>query len=829
MSFRPTVFALSAGVALSACVLDNAPDASGDAQLAAEEASEPGHASAALLSTAPFVSGHVVVIAPPEAAPVTSPVGTGWSGIPGLAGAVNTQAANSNLAITLSAEMFGSRAARVRALVDGQPADPEYVDFKSEGAGFDEVRSFTFVKANMPPGQHIVDLQWQTSNGQPTQMRDRSLVIESGATSDFPARMSVAAAKGLVVTTSTTGVDIPGLATTAEAPNGGSFQVTFSADLSASNGKGYAQIVVNGVVQREVVVAEQGDGLSLGARRYTFAVPASWAGPVDVRVRYRVDPGASLWVRERSLAVAANQWSSAAGGAVISDYDWNPSLITSTTYSDLQTLGFTTEGYSSTVAIDVSAQARVEGGRLFLRALVDGKAVQPSNVTFVQADPMFRANSFVFTFENLPAGSHSVTVQTAVDQGARAYIADRSVRVVDAPREGASFVRPFKGLRPGQRTFRTAVICFDPVRPGHERPTEEQLRNMFEGNDGGQSVRGWYDENSDGRAVAGQVLYLGCGDNWYTAPAEHQGNWYWDHGAYELMWQEAIRAADPDFNFHAYDTNHDDRITADELVVAVVRPQSNPYGTIRGTSVAVDGNSTALKFTVADLYLSALQSARRENVGLTAHEFSHAVLGTQDLYSSCPAEYDPGYYSIMAAHWRATHLDPLNKIKSGFVEVGAVSMPGWGNLTYAMPSVELGHEVTVLYDPRRGDGEYFVVENRMGSPAGVPNYDASLGNSVVVWHVIEDQNIADNYPASTPGCTGGRIPIRKLAVLSTPESAHELKWADGTSARFRVTLRGSPGGSTIPAGDQTNVQLERIPLVVRPIFDGPRRPIALEP
>jgi M6 family metalloprotease-like protein len=834
MSIRRSISALSASVALSACALDaSAPDPSTDPTLAAEEATELGATTDSLLSTGVFVSGHVVVVAPPEAAPVTSPAGTGWSGIPGLAGAVNTVGATSNLALTLSAEMFGTHGVRVRALVDGVPADPEYVDFKSDNAGFDEVRSFTFVKANVPPGQHVVDLQWQTTNGQATQIRDRSLVIESGATANFPARMSVASAKGLVVTTSTTGVDLPGLATTAVAPNGGSFQVTFSADLSASNGKAYAQIVVDGVVQREVVVAEQTTGLSLGARRYTFAVPATRVGqPTDVRVRYRVDPGASVWVRERSLAVSANLWSSDAGGSVIDDFDRNPSLITSTSYSDFQTLGFTTVGPSSTVAIDASAQARVEGGRLFLRALVDGKATQPSNVTFVQADPMFRANSFVFTFENLPAGNHQVQLQTAVDQGARAFIADRSLRVANAPREGASFVRPFKGLRPAQRTFRTAVICFDPVRPGHARPSLEQLRNMFEGNDGGQSVRGWYDENSDGRTILGQVLYLGCGDNaWYTAPAAHQGNWYWDHGAYELMWQEAIRAADADFDFHAYDTNHDGRITPDELLVSVVRPQSNPYGTIRSTSVAVDGNSTALKFTVADLYISSLSYARRENVGLTSHEFSHAVLGTQDLYSSCPAEYDPGYYSIMAAHWQATHLDPMNKLKSGFVAANAIAMPSWGNVTYAMPSVELSYEVTVLYDPARGDHEYFVVENRMGSAAGVPNYDSPLGNSVVIWQVIEDQSIADSYPPSTPGCTGGRIPIRKLAVLSTPESSYDLKWADGTSARFRVTLHGSPGGSTIPAGDRTNVQLQRLPLIIRPpIFELPTRPIAtLEP
>jgi M6 family metalloprotease-like protein len=808
MSTRSMFSMLSAGLVFAGCALDLDPGAS---EATPPEEVELGESESALLSSTPFVSGHVVEIAPPEAAPINSPAGTGWSGIPGLAGAVHTEA-NSNLAMTVSAEMFGKQGVRVRAVVDGVVAEPEWVEFKSDDAGFDDVRSFTFVKRAVTPGQHVVDMQWQTTDGEPTQMRDRSLVIESGSTDTFAARLAVAAAKGLEFTSSSTYIDLPGMAASVVAPNGGSLAVTFSADMSATNGKAYAQVVVNGRVEREVVMAEQGTGVSLGAKRYTFAVPARSTGPSDVRIRYRADAGGIAWVRERSLTVSANLSTSDAGGAVIADFDQNPTVRTSTAYTDLQTLNFSTSTPSSSVVIDASTQAKVSGGRLFLRALVDGKPVQPGNVTLVQAEPLFRASSFAFTLDNLPPGAHEVKVQTAVDQGATAHVADRSLRVAHAPREGASFARPFKGMRPAQRTFRTAVICFDPVRPGHARPSLEQLRNVFEGNDGGQSVRGWYDENSDGRAVAGQVLYLGCNDNqWYTAAAERQGNWYWDNAAYELMWQDAIRAADPDFNFHSYDTNHDDRITPDELVVAVVRPQASPYGTIRGT------NATPLRFTVADLYLSAVPSERRNNVGLTSHELSHAVLGAQDLYSSCPREYDPGYYSIMAAHWRATHLDPLHKLKSGFVAANAVAMPSFGNLTYAMPSVELGHEITILYDPARGDSEYFVVENRMGSPAGESNYDAPLGNAVVLWHVIEDQSIADRFPASTPDCVGGRIPVRRLAVLSTPETAHNLSWADGTSARFRVKLRGTPGGATVPAADRTNVQLERL----LPVFERP--------
>src|SRR5688572_22356152 len=102
MSTRSMFSMLSAGLVFAGCALDLDPSAS---EATPPEEMELGESETALLSSTPFVSGHVVVIAPPEAAPINSPAGTGWSGIPGLAGAVHTEA-NSNLAVTVSAEMF---------------------------------------------------------------------------------------------------------------------------------------------------------------------------------------------------------------------------------------------------------------------------------------------------------------------------------------------------------------------------------------------------------------------------------------------------------------------------------------------------------------------------------------------------------------------------------------------------------------------------------------------------------------------------------------------------------------------------------------------------
>ena len=103
------------------------------------------------------------------------------------------------------------------------------------------------------------------------------------------------------------------------------------------------------------------------------------------------------------------------------------------------------------------------------------------------------------------------------------------------------------------------------------------------------------------------------------------------------MWQDALHAADADVDFHAYDTDHNDILSADELLIAVVRPQNDPYGTLRTTSTPVDGNPTPMTFNILDMYFSSFPSNQLWNVGTTSHESSHAVLGAVDLYGVCAA------------------------------------------------------------------------------------------------------------------------------------------------------------------------------------------------
>lgn len=760
-----------------------------------EEEADTEAYPAELSVTGPTPVGDVTVVAPPEAAPVTGAI-TGWRAVPGLSGAIQSASASS-LAITVTAEMFGTAGAYLRARVDGQLTGVSPL-FMAPGQGRDDTRAFTFIVPNVAAGQHTVEIEWHTATSSVApQMRDRSLTMRSAQSAAGQGRLAVnQSATSMVVSPSGYSV-IPGTTATLTTAQAGPLAVTFSSDADVASGRLFVQVIVNGVLISDVLLAEAGGFARRAARSFTFVTPTIVPGTHTVELRARAEGGAAT-IFGRTVSVSSAPTWTAQGGMTAAGFQGAPTNITSTAYIDLPNLttSFTTSPGATTAVVETGGEVQVQGGRLFLRVLVDGVPARPGNVNLVQNEPAYRAQSFSFTLDNLTPGFHSVRVQAAVDGGASAWLGDRFVRVHHARRSGAAFVQPYGSMRPKDAAFETLVVCFDPLRPGHLRPTKAQLQNMFEGTDGGKSSRGWWAEASNQRVRSGLVRYLGCDDNnWFVAPPGRQGTWYWDNGAFELMWQDALRAADPSFDFHARDTNLNNRVDPDELLVAIVRPQTDPYGTTRSTSLSLDGVASPMSVHVSDLYLSSVTGNRTWGVGLIAHEFSHSLNAAQDIYGPCPPETNAGSFSVMSWHGNATHLDPWHKLKSGFVTPDAIAIPTWTTQTLSLPAVERGnHEVTVLYDPARADREYFVIEARLGSD-GTPTYDQPLGNNLVVWHVIEDAatRAAFPFPAPDPGC---RIPVRFMRSMSAVGSTYDLVWADGTPASIRVALRSAVGATT---------------------------------
>ena len=761
---------------------------------------------------------------------------TSGTPVPGLSSGVASTEGD-NLEIAVSAEMYQKGGSVwFRALVDGEAAEPSDVMFKTGSVEFDGVRSFTFVKKAVKVGQHLVEIQWRT--GTAAKIRDRTLTVYSASPFIGRDHLAVATAPSGpdIEKKNSTYEDIPGMAATLNAPVQGTIAVTFSAEASASSGELMVRALLDGSAFGVTTFCEGGDPNRGGTRSFTFTKSPVSAGTHEVKLQWKSTRG-TCRLGDRTMAASAAHNSAQSTAAVTTSSA--RILKQAGVWTDLQSVPVTALDPVSTLAVTFSADVHSDKGRLFLRVLVDGVPASPGDVTLIQGGTKWRAASHSFIVKNLQAGRHQITVQGMVDPSTRALVRHPSTRALWKRRSGSDFVQPFLGMAPLVRTYRMLVIGFDPMRPGHDRPPFAMIKATFEGAgivisdpvvtlaaakgpgtvDEGPNVRGWLAENSGGVARLGEVRYVGCLDgNWYVAPPARQGNWYWDTGAFEQMWKDALAAADADVNFHSYDSDHNNVLETDDLLVAIVRPQSGPYGTLRRTTAVLDGEPAPLTVPVLDLYLSARPEGFLSGVGVSCHELMHLIGGTVDMYGVCPA-ISAGYYSIMDAHWQATHLDPFEKMKNGMVQPIAIELTTQQTATVTLPSVERHRQILLLHDVAHAGSEYFIIENRFPGASPFENYDAPLGQgALVVWQIFEDRNLVE----TTVVCQGDPRFIRRRAVLTKPSQFIDLAWADGSSAGFRVS-------APKPNAEQAEVRLVRLPTVQPPTTTAARRPAAKRP
>ncbi|MFX0204590.1 MAG: tetratricopeptide repeat protein [Candidatus Hodarchaeota archaeon] len=204
------------------------------------------------------------------------------------------------------------------------------------------------------------------------------------------------------------------------------------------------------------------------------------------------------------------------------------------------------------------------------------------------------------------------------------------------------------------------------------------------------------------------------------------------------------------FDLKTYDTNNDNIITCDELVVVIVYPQNSTAGYER-TVYPKPGSNSAFKVGsiswalhsdpgVAEVY--SYDFSTRIDIGLTAHELAHIIIDAEDLYENkdtLPATngWDPtvpGLFSLMDNHRDHPHLDPLHKIEKGkWLNPIVVKKDGY----YKIRAVEKYKDVYKLHDPNSHKGEYFLVENRQKS-----GYDSHVPGSggLAIWHIDESRS-----------------------------------------------------------------------------------------
>ena len=730
----------------------------------------------------PKATSDLAVVAPKELAPVTNSPGT-WAPVPGLSTTVFT-APGANLAATVSAEVYTTHNVWFRVLIDGAPSSPGDVVFRMAGADYDGVRSFTFGREGLSAGKHVVQVEWFSGVGEPARVRDRTLSVNSEAAGD--GRVAhVAAESAFLTKTTSVWEDVPALSRTVNLATASNLKMTFSGNTFTGTGRFFARALVDGVPADDVLFEDR--GVVGGARSYAFWRPNIAAGSHTIRIQWYSE-GGTIQLADRALTVYASP------SLVGTNFQGGPDPVTSTSFVDIANASpsFTTTAASSDVDVTVALEHQANHDRTFLRALIDGVPTGPSDVELSTNVGPIHAQTYSFVAKNIRPGTHTVRVQAAVDAGSTAWIGDRTVTVVAKKRVGTDFGQPYVELAPRVGAVPTVAICFDPQRPEHPKPSAAYLRGVHEGTDGGTNVQAWYRENTGSQFGFAPPTYIGCNDaGWLSPPPGRTGNWYWDTGNFPLMWHDALTAADPFFNFKAFDRNGDNAITGDELVVEIIRPQNQGDGFNRTGSATLDGVNMNVR--VLDLYLSSLTDTphRLTNVGLLAHEGAHDILGAADMYWGSAQR--PLWYSVMDQHFNANHFDPFHKLKSGFVTPGLVEVNGLTTTTVPLASVETHREVTIVYDPARGDKEYFILENRWG---GV--YDANLpAQGVAVWHIVQDQATFDAFPppfTGDPASAGewGRKGVRLLGVLSAAGQSRTLSYADGTAAGLRITVKEGP-------------------------------------
>jgi M6 family metalloprotease-like protein len=369
---------------------------------------------------------------------------------------------------------------------------------------------------------------------------------------------------------------------------------------------------------------------------------------------------------------------------------------------------------------------------------------------------------------------------------------------------------------------RVLVVLFD-THCGDPRTSPDDVERTAFGPD--PSVRGFFRENSGGAFAITEVATLG----WYDA--DQPCAYYLPGSTGHDKMGAALRAADPDFNFAAYDTDHDGTLEPSELGIVFIHPgHAGGLGRF-GIKDPTQPNASAGPLVLDGVKIpdgSEMGVGIPPNLGVVAHELSHLLLGLPDMYP-CHKHVEglddcfftptaPSQYSLMDGTYQGTHIDPFNKLKLGWARPRLVFRPG----RYTLPDIETRHRVLVLLDPRRGMHECFLVENRYRGTS----YDANLADQGLgVWHIMEDSAVYDSAPppptVSTThwGLLGsgnwGRKAIRMVRPVLTesafqdylalwdgndyplvsadPDPQHSsLRWGNGKPSGFALHHLGMP-------------------------------------
>ena len=741
------------------------------------------------------------------------------------------------LQISVSVGVSGKGSVYLRALMDGQAAEPSDIELFLAGAATTSERSFTFIVPRVAAGFHLVRIQWLS--GDSYTAHGRSLAVRS-----VPQNPNVATAQ-LQYAVPASGPlihiapgfkghwsTIPGLVAGIYTPRKTNMQITFAAEMFVGSTRFIARALIdNATPVPGDITMEQQDHRSEGTRSVTFSADNVPAGAHFIAIQWYCDSGGDIAVGDRTLSVyAVDATRSLPDGGISSFYyEGAPETATQT---DWQTLRAGVVDTGKTAASGVTISVSLEhlqsagSGDVHIRAIrPDGTVLDPPEY-ILDKEPSFNTQTMQFATKDFPAaGWQFYLIQYKVDSGVTAQFRDHSIVSGAVRRTGADFAQaqPYQSnLYPHQGSFNVLTICLDPMRPGQPPLTDDVVSHVVDGSDGGFSIRGLYSEMSDGRWRMGSHTILGCGTpTFYHPPPEHQGTWYWDNGRFDLMRQDAIAAADADFQFKPFDLDGDGRVMANELDINICIPQTSTFGQAEEMGTyQVDG--TTLKIETLDCYFGP-NSDRNLAVGTIAHENSHQTLNAYDLYGpEIPPM--PDKLTLMGDTNQPIHLSGYEKLHHGWIAPSVIDVTQWTTQTVRLDPIETSQQAILIYDPTRGHDDYFLIENRSTSTTlGITNYDSNIVGSagLVLWHIVENPALLNPnipppvpcqpvWPLATSGCVDPALWAQRLATFKwvaggiqnwgsiVPGQATPLVWSDGAAANMTVSgVNGDPSLVTI--------------------------------
>ena len=720
-----------------------------------------------------------------------------------------------NACIGISAESNATTGKRlfVRAVIDGVPASPSDVVFCSESSSWSRMFQFS---ATIAKGIHRVTFQTKVDGGGTASFGDRSMWV---ITAPLLVNIVAPASGPVLTTTSSTWEDIPGLSLNITMPATGPLYLSFSGEVLTDDGKrGRLRALVDGTAGSpgDVIVAND---LIMGVRGMTFTFPSVAAGSHAVQVQWSVDAGGTAYMGDRSLAVIASDPSLLAagrGGVISTSAPSGPDIVTtSTTFTNVQDLAVDILVPDNAVlAIQFQGETELNGGRMFMRATIDGIPCSPSDVGLAYQAGFGGTSAATFIQKGVAGGMRHVALQWCVDPTRTGYLGDRNLTVVALPCAGPDMTAAFGGLTPVTGTVPLLVLLWDPQRTTDPAPALGTITNLIHGT--APSVADYFTVNSRNKFQISNAGIFG----WF--PADRPASSYWaaedpadaDQDGFTSghvrKWWEAISKADVSFDYSAYDANGDGVLDPKELGIVVVIPQNGAFGSVRVPAarqyptwqpLVVDGVRIPL---IAEVYAGS-----PPNLGAFAHELSHLFLNLPDLYFTFFQPYAAGQYSMMDVCYIDSHLDPVQKMRLGWLQPTIIRRSG----SYVISPIESGGEACVLLDPGHSVKEYFIVENRKKHVA----YDSQIADSgLAVWHIMEDPAVYGALPApagvsvsdwaTVPPGDWGRRAIRMIRPVSGPPFNDAKALWDGADATTGYDLLSNdplPGHAQLRWSDGT--------------------------